>query len=101
MCGFSGIISLHPKKPVDQEVLIRMTDAIRHRGPNDQGFFINGKAGLGVRRLSIIDIKNGHQPITNENETMWIVFNGEIYNYLALRDLAIQKGHTLNTKSDT
>ncbi|MDP7354465.1 MAG: asparagine synthase (glutamine-hydrolyzing) [Desulfobacterales bacterium] len=101
MCGISGIISLHPNNPVEQKSLTAMTDAIAHRGPDDQGIFITPEVGLGARRLSIIDLASGHQPISNENETMWIVFNGEIYNYQALRDLAAQKGHTFKTKSDT
>jgi asparagine synthase (glutamine-hydrolysing) len=101
MCGISGIISLHSQKPVDPIVLDRMTDSIKHRGPNDRGTFINRDVGLGALRLSIIDLANGHQPISNENNSMWVVFNGEIYNYIALRNLVLKKGHILKTKCDT
>lgn len=101
MCGISGIISLHPNNPVDLKTLTGMTDSITHRGPDDHGIFITNEVGLGARRLSIIDLVGGHQPIHNEDKTMWIVFNGEIYNYRTLRNLAEQKGHIFITKSDT
>jgi asparagine synthase (glutamine-hydrolysing) len=101
MCGIAGIISLQSQKPVDPMALDRMTDSITHRGPNDRGVFLSRVAGLGARRLSIIDIAHGHQPISNENESIWIVFNGEIYNYLALRNLVLEKGRILKTNSDT
>jgi asparagine synthase (glutamine-hydrolysing) len=78
-----------------------MTDVISHRGPDDEGFYINQNVGLGFRRLSIIDLKTGHQPLSNEDETIWIVFNGEIYNYLELRENLTKQGHTFKTKSDT
>jgi asparagine synthase (glutamine-hydrolysing) len=78
-----------------------MNDAIRHRGPDDDGFYINGPVGLGMRRLAIIDLKSGQQPIHNQDETTWIVFNGEIYNYLELRQQLEKLGHTFYTNSDT
>jgi asparagine synthase (glutamine-hydrolysing) len=101
MCGIAGIISLNSRNPVDPEILRDMTESIAHRGPDDQGFFTTPEVGLGARRLSIIDLTGGDQPISNENETMWIVFNGEIYNYQFLQNLVKQKGHILKTKSDT
>jgi len=78
-----------------------MADSIQHRGPDDEGFYCSGQIGLGFRRLSIIDLGGGHQPLSNEDETVWIVFNGEIYNYQQLRDILISKGHQFKTKSDT
>jgi len=86
---------------VDQPLLGRMCDAISHRGPDDDGFYFSGPAGLGMRRLSIIDVKGGHQPIHNQDRTAWIVFNGEIYNYRELREQLEQLGHTFYTNSDT
>ncbi len=84
------------------EVLVKeMADAIIHRGPDDEGFYVSGQIGLGFRRLSIIDLSGGHQPLSNEDGTVWIVFNGEIYNYQDLRRELIAKGHTFRTKSDT
>jgi asparagine synthase (glutamine-hydrolysing) len=78
-----------------------MCDAIRHRGPDDAGYYVNGCAALGMRRLSIIDVSGGHQPISNEDGTVHVVFNGEIYNYRALQDRLRRNGHRLATKSDT
>src|SRR5579863_3695805 len=78
-----------------------MADSISHRGPDDEGFYVRGQIGLGFRRLSIIDLSGGHQPLSNEDGTVWIIFNGEIYNYLELRDWLLTKGHIFRTKSDT
>jgi asparagine synthase (glutamine-hydrolysing) len=78
-----------------------MTDVMFHRGPDDEGFYVAGQIGLGFRRLSIIDLSGGHQPISNEDGTIWLVFNGEIYNYQALRRELIGKGHIFKTQSDT
>jgi asparagine synthase (glutamine-hydrolysing) len=78
-----------------------MSDSIQHRGPDDEGFFIDGNVGLGFRRLSIIDLATGHQPLANEDETIWIVFNGEIYNYQELQENLVRQGHIFKTKSDT
>jgi len=86
---------------VDQALLGRMCAAIRHRGPDEDGFYINSGVGLGMRRLSIIDLKSGQQPIHNQDRTAWIVFNGEIYNYRELRDKLEKLGHTFYTNSDT
>ena len=78
-----------------------MNDAIRHRGPDEDGFYVNGSVGLAMRRLAIIDLKSGQQPIHNHDRSSWIVFNGEIYNYLELREKLEKLGHTFYTNSDT
>ena len=100
MCGIVGIVR-NDGKPVDEQLLARMNDAIRHRGPDEDGFYINGSAGLAMRRLAIIDLKCGQQPIHNADRSSWIVFNGEIYNYLELREKLEKLGHTFYTNSDT
>ncbi|HKG62222.1 MAG TPA: asparagine synthase (glutamine-hydrolyzing) [Pyrinomonadaceae bacterium] len=100
MCGIVGIVR-NDGKPVDEQLLARMNEAIRHRGPDEDGFYINGSAGLAMRRLAIIDLKCGQQPIHNADRSSWIVFNGEIYNYLELREKLEKLGHTFYTNSDT
>ena len=101
MCGISGIFHYDHEEPVSESILRRMTDVIAHRGPDDDGFHLDQRAGLGHRRLSIIDVSGGHQPIYNEDGTVAIVFNGEIYNYRELATLVEACGHTLKTRSDT
>jgi asparagine synthase (glutamine-hydrolysing) len=86
---------------VSAQILQRMLASIRHRGPDDEGIYQDCQVGLGHRRLSIIDLSSGHQPLSNEDGSVWIVFNGEIYNYQELRDFLITKGHLFNTKTDT
>ncbi|HEY6120408.1 MAG TPA: asparagine synthase (glutamine-hydrolyzing) [Pyrinomonadaceae bacterium] len=100
MCGIVGIVR-SDDRPVDQSLVGRMCAAIRHRGPDDDGFYFDGPAGLGMRRLAIIDLKSGQQPIHNADSTAWIVFNGEIYNYLELREKLEKLGDTFYTNSDT
>jgi asparagine synthase (glutamine-hydrolysing) len=100
VCGIVGIIN-EGQEAVDEALLSRMCDAIKHRGPDDDGFYLNGSVGLGMRRLSIIDVKGGQQPIHNRDRTAWIVFNGEIYNYLELRRDLEKLGHQFYTNSDT
>jgi asparagine synthase (glutamine-hydrolysing) len=100
MCGIVGIVRCDGLD-VDRAVLTRMADAVLHRGPDDDGFYLNGPVGLGMRRLSIIDLAGGAQPIHNQDRTAWIVFNGEIYNYRELRDQLEKLGHTFYTNSDT
>ena len=78
-----------------------MARTMHHRGPDDEGYFVKGQIGLGFRRLSIIDLSGGHQPLSNEDGSIWIIFNGEIYNYQELRAELISKGHVFRTKSDT
>jgi asparagine synthase (glutamine-hydrolysing) len=101
MCGITGLVYHDRYRAVSQGELQRMCDALVHRGPDDEGFFRAGPVGLGVRRLSIIDLVTGHQPITNEDGRIWVVLNGEIYNYLELRKDLEQKGHRFSTQTDT
>src|SRR2546426_3008217 len=100
MCGIAGIVRSDGAQ-IDRDLLARMNDAIRHRGPDDDGFYFGDGAGLAMRRLAIIDLKGGHQPIHNSDRTAWIVFNGEIYNYLELRRQLEALGHLFYTDSDT
>jgi asparagine synthase (glutamine-hydrolysing) len=101
MCGICGIFFSDRNWRVNGEVLAGMNRQITHRGPDDEGFFIEENVGLAMRRLSIIDVKTGHQPIANENSDIWIVFNGEIYNHAELRPGLEAKGHRYRTRSDT
>src|SRR6266498_4470770 len=100
MCGITGMIG-RDGEMVHAEQVRRMTDTIVHRGPDDEGIHARGNVGLGMRRLSIIDLAGGHQPIYNEDGTVAIVFNGEIYNYQELAQLVEARGHRLQTRSDT
>ena len=100
MCGITGYVNANGGV-VERSVLERMNRAIAHRGPDDDGFYLNENVGLAMRRLSIIDVAGGHQPIHNADKTKWIVFNGEIYNYQFLRDDLEKRGHQFYTKSDT
>ena len=100
MCGITGKLYFD-NYPAQFDELKRMTDSIIHRGPDDEGHFIDGNIGLGFRRLSIIDLKLGHQPLSNIDESLWITFNGEIYNYLELKSELIKKGYEFKTNSDT
>jgi len=100
MCGICGILQLNGT-PVDQGLLRRLTTVLRHRGPDDEGFFVDHGLGLGFRRLSIIDLTGGRQPMSNEDQTVTVVFNGEIYNFVELRAELKQQGHTFRTSSDT
>jgi asparagine synthase (glutamine-hydrolysing) len=101
MCGICGKLIFDREAVVSPELLTSMADAIRHRGPDDDGYYLSGPVGLGFRRLSIIDLSTGHQPICNEDGSIWVVFNGEIYNYRQLRNELIASGHTLKTQTDT
>src|SRR5208283_1200219 len=101
MCGICGIFHTDATQTVERDVLARMNRQIAHRGPDDEGFFIDGNLGIAMRRLSIIDVKTGHQPIANEDERFWIVFNGEIYNHRELRAQLEAQGHRYRTRSDT
>ena len=101
MCGICGIFFGNRDWRVQGDVLARMNRQITHRGPDDEGFFVEENVGLAMRRLSIIDIKSGHQPLTNENRDVWIVFNGEIYNHAELRQDLESRGHQYRTRSDT
>ena len=101
MCGIAGIVNRDPSHHVQRELVRGMCDAIVHRGPDDYGDYVQGSVGLGMRRLSIIDLHGGRQPIANEDWTIHIVFNGEIYNYRRLRRELEASGHTFRTSSDT
>ena len=101
MCGICGKLVFDRQSQVSRTVLKGMADSIEHRGPDDEGFYFSGQVGLGFRRLSIIDLGGGHQPLCNEDESIWIVFNGEIYNYQELRQFLLSKGHQFRTQSDT
>jgi asparagine synthase (glutamine-hydrolysing) len=101
MCGICGIFSIGDSSPVSMQLLQEMNRTMVHRGPDDEGYHIDGPAGLAMRRLSIIDVEGGHQPLDNEDSSIWIVFNGEIYNYLELRTHLTRKGHRFRTDSDT
>ena len=101
MCGIAGIFDVSGPGPISRGTLQRMTDALRHRGPDGEGFHIEPGIGFGHRRLSIIDIEGGHQPIYNEDGSVVITFNGEIYDYEPLRVLLQRRGHTFVTRSDT
>ena len=99
MCGIAGYFKRDGE--ASQAVVQAMCDVIRHRGPDDEGFHVEGPCGIGMRRLSIIDLATGHQPISNEDGSVWVVFNGEIYEYKELRERLIAQGHRFRTHSDT
>jgi len=101
MCGIAGIINFDPDRPVDVERLRRMRDVLRHRGPDGEGLWTEGPVGLAHRRLSIVDIAGGAQPMTTGDERAWIVFNGEIYNHPDLKPELEAGGHRYRTRSDT
>ena len=101
MCGIAGILEFGRDARASAAALREMCGVIRHRGPDDDGFYTDGAVGIGMRRLSIVDVAGGHQPISSEDGTLSIVFNGEIYNHLALREQLIARGHSYRTHSDT
>jgi asparagine synthase (glutamine-hydrolysing) len=100
MCGISGLVYKDPERPIERAVLERMNAAIRHRGPDSDGFYIRPQIGLAMRRLAIVDLQTGDQPLSNEDGSVWIVFNGEIYNYPTLRPELEKRGHTFRTHSE-
>ena len=101
MCGIAGIVYRERARPVAEQQVRQMCDALRHRGPDDAGSYVSGSVGLGMQRLSIIDVSGSHQPIFNEDRSKLIVFNGEIYNYRELRQGLVARGHTLRSAGDT
>jgi asparagine synthase (glutamine-hydrolysing) len=101
MCGIAGIVKLDPSEVVDEARLKRMRDVLRHRGPDGEGMWIEGPVGLGHRRLAIVDVAGGEQPMSTECGSAWIVYNGEIYNHPELRRRLEEKGHRYRTHSDT
>jgi asparagine synthase (glutamine-hydrolysing) len=100
MCGITGVININ-QEPATKELLKKMTDTLTHRGPDDEGYYLSKNAGFGFRRLSIIDMKSGHQPIHNEDNTVWSMHNGEIYNFRELRKELESDGHKFYTNSDS
>src|SRR5436190_8026204 len=101
MCGIAGIFHFDADRCVDARVVRKMTDSLSHRGPDGEGFYIHRNIGLGHRRLSIIDLHTGNQPMFSEDGLIAIVFNGEIYNYIELREELKSLGHKFRTNSDT
>ncbi|MGH2361270.1 MAG: asparagine synthase (glutamine-hydrolyzing), partial [bacterium] len=101
MCGVCGIYNGRSQEPVPARLIEHMTSLIAHRGPDDHGAHIDGPLGLGVARLSIIDVNGGHQPMCNETGEIWVTFNGEIWNYKELRRRLLDNGHQFRTQSDT
>src|SRR5690348_4204491 len=99
MCGICGVAGGDPVR--GRELVDRMCGAMVHRGPDDAGTIHTGGVTLGMRRLSIIDVEGGHQPMANEDQSVWVVQNGEIYNHLELRERLMAKGHRFATRSDT
>src|SRR5262245_46440505 len=100
MCGIAGSVSWSGER-LDRRMVQRMIDGIRHRGPDAAGVYVDGPVGLAHARLSIIDLVGGQQPMTNEDGTLWITFNGEIFNYVELRASLETLGHRFATNSDT
>ena len=100
MCGISGRFNFDGR-PVRADEMVAMRDVLHHRGPDDAGLYVHGPVGLGHRRLSIIDLSGGHQPLDNEDGSITVVYNGEIYNFKELRSELIVRGHCFKTKSDT
>lgn len=103
MCGFIGMVYDYPTDvdEKDMDSLRRKNNIIAHRGPDDEGYFVDEYISFGFRRLSIIDIESGVQPLSYDNDKIWLVFNGEIYNYVELRDELKQDGYSFSTESDT
>jgi asparagine synthase (glutamine-hydrolysing) len=101
MCGIAGIVYFDPQRQVDPGLIAQMTSTLAHRGPDGDGVHLDGPVGLGHTRLSIIDLSTGDQPMTNEDGSVWIVFNGEIYNFHELRKELLSKGHIFRSQSDT
>src|SRR5438552_18092109 len=100
MCGLSGFLSLDQKR-ADPAIVRRMAATLRHRGPDDEGYYVDGPIALGHRRLQIIDLATGRQPIANETGTVHAILNGEIYNFQSLAETLRERGHRFTTRSDT
>src|SRR5436309_3583932 len=101
MCGIAGFFALQPRPLAPRGVLERMVEAVRHRGPDDAGVYLDRRAGLGHRRLSIIDLAGGRQPLATADEKLWVTFNGEIFNYVELTKELTARGRQFRTRSDT
>ncbi len=101
MCGICGQYNFRKLEPVQRQEIVAMTRTLTHRGPDDEGYFLAGPLGFGFRRLSIIDLAGGHQPMSDQEESVWVIFNGEIYNFQELREELQAHGHVFRTRSDT
>src|SRR5438132_767303 len=101
MCGIAGIVKRDPRETVDEARLKLMRDVLRHRGPDGEGLLVDGRVGLGHRQVAIVDVAGSHQPMANEDQSIWVVYNGEIYNHGALRPELEARGHRYQTRSDT
>jgi len=101
MCGINGLFYFDNSRRVDETLVHQMRSVAKHRGPDDNGVYINRNVGLGFNRLSIIDLSGGHQPMSNEDDTVWVIFNGEIYNFQSLYQDLLSRGHRFRTRSDT
>src|SRR5580765_3643671 len=101
MCGIAGIVCFDPRDRVDETRLVRMRDTLRHRGPDGAGLFVQGPVGLAHRRLAILDLEGGHQPMTSADGALVVVHNGETYNHPGLRRTLEARGHNYRTRSDT
>src|SRR5262245_53967619 len=101
MCGIAGIIAVDRLGPDDQHRAAAMRDVMTYRGPDGAGMYADAHAALGHRRLSIIDVAGGHQPLSNEDDTVWVSYNGEIYNHRDVRSRLEREGHTYRTRTDT
>ena len=100
MCGICGLVGV-TEPELTADIVCQMMGRMRHRGPDDEGLFVDDSVALGMRRLSIIDLEGGHQPVFNEDESLAVVFNGEIYNFRELRHTLESRGHAFRTASDT
>jgi asparagine synthase (glutamine-hydrolysing) len=101
MCGIAGVVSATRESDITEALVRQMCDQIVHRGPDDEGIYVADGAGLGMRRLSIIDLSGGHQPVFNEDRSAWIAYNGEVYNFPELRPELEKRGHRFYTRTDT
>src|SRR6201984_882731 len=99
MCGICGQFNFGSPAPVLRRDIEAMTRTLVHRGPDDEGYYVTGPIGLGFRRLSIIDLEGGHQPMADSEESVWVVFNGEVYNFRELRSELERHGHLFRTNS--
>src|SRR5712692_5513010 len=102
MCGIAGFYNYADSTaPAPVSLVERMCDVLTHRGPDDDGMYAAGPLAMGMRRLSIVDVAGGHQPISNEDATVWLVYNGEIYNFGDLRQELTDRGHVFRTRTDS
>ena len=101
MCGIAGILNSHGTSSETEDTVLRMVTMLHHRGPDESGLYIDNDICLGHARLSILGLETGTQPISNRDETLWIIYNGEVFNYLELKEGLVQKGYQFKTETDT